>query len=331
MSKSDKYTLRVPFKVFDGCKILLEDLPVFEQAGLDFKLSHHNEYYHLYVEGFLTPEHAKDYFYKLYQGLIIFAVRFDIPIYIIREFGEIAYSEDPELARIALNNNLDANLEQGVDGLTNEGFIAIYPSSFRINFMAMGEVAVVRSIHSKVLLANVPVFANQINSPVTLDPKLELATELYLSSFRERSMRANFIALITALEALKPELMQHQSVLELIDSWNKQVKGMKDESEDDETKYLLDQLSNRVRELKGASISSSIRELIRTTFAGHGDTQIKSKQKQFTKLYKLRSQLVHGEKIDESEVKKSIATARELVKSILEERYKKLMILDALG
>jgi hypothetical protein len=158
---------------------------------------------------------------------------------------------------------------------------------------------------------------------VVKQEKLQLAIDLYSAFFFELSDNAQFITLVTVLEALTPEFDVPDVARKTLESAKALVKEARGGYSSNSNEWNdLEHLLGRVGKLKQQAIGTRIRKYISGVVQEYeelGDPQeVSNKLKD---LYKNRSLLLHKGKADEHSIKDGLQFLRSFVPKLLERLY----------
>lgn len=158
------------------------------------------------------------------------------------------------------------------------------------------------------------------------DRKLRLALELYSNYFFEHSQYARFITLVNVLEALAPSENENKissisqngvdeakkCVVEICNNYNEKSQEYKD----------LKDLIERIDFLKNQKVISSLKNYVANTL---GSKSMFGKRKDIRSnvynAYKLRSNLLHGEEIDQNNLIQQLSFLDLLIPELLKIEY----------
>lgn len=149
--------------------------------------------------------------------------------------------------------------------------------------------------------------------------KLTLAVEIAMSHRFEASDRAQFIFLVTALEALLPDLSVTKTTASALDDAVSAIKSRRSalQKNDPELKEL-DRVLNRVSKLKQESVGEKMRSFVDAAVRRHpslGDRDLVSAQ--IREAYRTRSTLLHQGNIDPKNLQERLSFLRQLVPQLL--------------
>jgi hypothetical protein len=156
----------------------------------------------------------------------------------------------------------------------------------------------------------------KVPSPEDIDPRLNTALDLYLSSYYETSLRACFLTLMTVLEVLAPIIEKHVTAVILITKLHKAIKGRLASKVDDEERDALEALQRELDFRKETSIRRRIRRLVLDR-APLDDVDRRTLANNVRDAYDLRGSVVHGNPIDPEHLSSANEIALRAVKLLL--------------
>lgn len=143
--------------------------------------------------------------------------------------------------------------------------------------------------------------------------KLRTALELYAAHFTEQQVRVRFLLLVIALESLAKPTMKHDTAIDLLACWQKEIESkMSDYIEDSEEYKSLESLSRELSFRSEDSLRSQIRKLF-INLPGFTEEQTNNIQRRALRVYDKRSVLVHEGELPDDELNKLEDEARELL------------------
>ncbi len=156
-------------------------------------------------------------------------------------------------------------------------------------------------------------------SKVAGDDKLRLAIEVAMSHRFEASDNAQFITLITSLEALLPDLPVSPAASVAIVEAAQVIRDKRDTLPRESPEWSeLDRLLGRVGKLNVDSIGAGLRSFVNAALARHpdlGDSQAISKQ--VRDAYNTRSRLLHDGHVPQEQLNAGLVFLRDFVPRLL--------------
>jgi hypothetical protein len=148
--------------------------------------------------------------------------------------------------------------------------------------------------------------------------KLRLACEVYLSSHFEATPTATFLNLINTLEILVEDASSSESIKTMVQRFIVEAKTAEKGATSPEIRSEYHSLVSRLSYLRHRSIKSGIRSLIENGL----QTDSSSKKAveiagEISRLYDLRSDLVHSGDVDKKDIANGNKRLNEVVPSIL--------------
>jgi len=148
------------------------------------------------------------------------------------------------------------------------------------------------------------------------DGRLETALDLYRAHVAEQSVRARFLTLVMAMEALCKPQPRPPEVQRLLEDFAERARALKDaKSTDAETCAVIDSLRQELHFRTHDSIRNQMRRLIRTSLAGDDDAE--ERREELDYLYGMRSRLTHGETLPGDELGKAFSRLRHIAQRVL--------------
>lgn len=318
------FTLRFPFQLGKGI-----DFPNITKTSknigrLSFSLFHQSYFYVMEIKGFESEQAAKEYFNRIWAGMVWFSLNTCIPFSAETIFGDITYARDPEKAAKNLSDSFGI-IDGGVDGLASgDQCPLVFPSNKHIP-----TISVNGSISSSSHLSFNEIFTHLIqvinapkSSEIILDSKLKTAIELYLAHYYELTQSAKFLTLIMALEVLFNEKPKANVALNLLNQWESELKKNKDQLNKDTDDYKsLDDLKRELCHRKKNSKRSQLRCLIYETFSS--EDNVKEIEKKAVSLYDKRSVLVHKGTLPQDILNSAVNDTKNLVEMIIKVKFRR--------
>lgn len=295
----ERHVAYVPFVIAPGATLNALSDPVALIVGpTALKLEKLQLLYSLTLGPFQSEAEATRALAKLGAALLWSSLFLGIGIRYAHLRGDVTFLDAPQLipdsepmAHIGRVTGWEAT-----DGHYEAEHAIVRPDHKRLTRWEMGQATMTRGISSERLLASLEqALAFPKLDGVVANTKLTLATELYAGHLFELSENAQFISLVTALEALLPDVPIAQSAvvvlnqaIELILAARKQLAPNSPEWSD------IDRLMSRVSKLKYEAIGTSLRRFAdsvvqRNPELGEADAISEG----LRKAYSVRSRLLH--------------------------------------
>lgn len=320
------YTLRFPFSLPPGRDISADK--VSKSAGpFELSLKKDGRLYVLTVSGLSSEEEAKIFIAKVRSGLAWLLLKDGIAADAVLEPQEVFYTPDPKLAAANLSKNFGVQIESPVDGLIDGAMPAVYPTEKAMRVITGGQANLLVTTPSQKAL---DLLTEGVTFPRSKafaeDLKLTVALDLYGAYFTELSANGRFLTLIMALEALAVGVPRTPLVLELLARWSSEVKELMKRvpAESDDAKSL-EAVSRELLFRREDSIRRQIRNLVLLTLQAVPDVDAEGLASSATKLYDLRSKLVHEGTLDRQQLGRATSDAKDIVHRVLMSRFQKLI------
>ena len=165
-------------------------------------------------------------------------------------------------------------------------------------------------------------FAQGLVEPgeVPRDPKLRLACEVYLSSYFESTSAASFLSRITALEILVTDVSASAPVQTMVKRFIAEAIAAQTDEKDPAIQREFESVVSRLAYLRYRSIKSRIRCLVEDTESDIADHAKVSKE--ISKLYDLRSTLVHTGEADKAAITEGNNRLNDVVPRVLRSLFR---------
>jgi hypothetical protein len=307
------YTLRVSVKTLgEGPVNGLESEPTIEVGKTRLTVKQRGRFLILLARDFPSESDAAAFLPKLKGGLWNLAIEHNIAFTPYFGRREIAHPEDPYTAARTLAKAFGTAIAepvQPVHGLTEEEGVTIFRSDENIRFIGMGDVtARVSTAWAAVATTLISCIERVRILSDDADDQLATATDLYLSSFYESSVRARFLTLMMALEVLAPVTDKHVTAVSLLIDLQEKIDARLAIESDIEARDSLEALRRETEFRKETSIRRRIRRLVLDQ-APLSDADRQALAKQVVVAYDLRGSVVHTGAVDS----KALAAANEVV------------------
>lgn len=221
-----RYVLRFPFEL-DGN----HDISGLEEAfsrslnSLTLRLNRSGRFYVLTIDGFESPDAAKDFTTSVWAGLTWALLNRGVAFRAVLEPRDVVFPEDPVEAAKNVLGSSGIELNQPLDGLADGNAPCVYPSDKHVWVIAPNPVTVQMGVPVEQFFEYfVEGLAATNSHAVVSDIRLRTALELYRTHFTETSLQARLLTLVMALECLTIKSDKHSVVLELIAKWQAEIK-----------------------------------------------------------------------------------------------------------
>lgn len=322
------YSVRLPFTLAPGRTIKLADGSRFELLGHECEITQEDNQYALTAAGFDSEEAASTFLLKECAGLIWFGLKnsagfkFNPEVTPVELFAQPkSIADGSHMASIASKKGWSE-----LDGQYDADKTVIRPEHKRLIVWATGPVTA-RLDTPAHLLAKVMQEAMGEEHPerVLRDPKLRLACEVYLSSHFESTPAASFLSRITTLEILVTDAHASVPVQAMVERFIAEATKAQKEEPDAALKREVESLVSRLAYLRLRSIKSRIRRLVEETL--RCDPEIPAPAgvaKEVSRLYDLRSTLVHRGQADPTAIREGSNRLNDVVPRILRALFKEI-------
>jgi hypothetical protein len=301
------YSVRLPFTLSPGRTLKLADGGCFELLGHTCEITQEHNQYALIISAFETEDAALTFLQKAAAGLIWFGLKNSIgfrfnpdatPVQLFAEAKTIA--EASTMAPIANEKGW-----REYDGHYDADQTIVRPDHKKLIVFATGSPSVridtpVRLL-SEVMLEGIAEGRPEL---VLADAKLRLACEVYLSSHFESTPAASFLSRITTLEILVTDAPAADPVKTIVERFIDEATAAQKDENDTAVRREFESLVSRLAYLRYRSIKSRMRALIEDKLLlepGIADPAEASKA--VSKLYDLRSTLVHTGEADTTAIR----------------------------
>jgi hypothetical protein len=323
----ERFVLYVPFVVAPGRQISgIDTSGSYRVAGYDVCLEKLTNIYALTIGPFETEQEARQFFPKLRAALLWVSLKHNVGINYPRSVTDVTLIEGPTPVP---DKGMVKQLVERVGWDVIEGFYdadkaVARPEAKKLIRWEMGRPSVIAGIGAD-NFAKCIKEALSFSAPdnVVKEERLQLAIDLYSAFFFELSDKAQFIALVTVLEALTPDSEVPDIARTTLESAKSVVKQKRNSFTRDAEEWKdLDHLLSRIGKLKQQAIGASIRHYfsgVVQDYSELGDPREVSNK--LRDVYKNRSLLLHEGDVDEDSIKDGLRFLREFVPKVLEKLY----------
>jgi hypothetical protein len=324
----ERFVLYLPFSFAPGRIIGPIDSSISHCAGgYEARVEKLVNFYALTIGVFRTESDALNFFPKLRSSLLWASLK-----------DSVGISFPKSLANVRLRNTPASVPESGIiaeviatvgwdtiDGDYNADEAVARPQAKKLLRWEMGRASLSQTIGVSSFIGRISeALAFEYTANVLYDEKLQLAIDLYSSFFFEISENAQFITLVTVLEALTPDSEIPETGKETLKALKKLItEDMKKVPTDSEKWKHLEHLRNRVGGLKKQSISFALKDYVAKIV--HENPCLGTLEEiaaQLRDIYNTRSLLLHTGAADEGAVKDSLEFLRSFVPRLLEQLYR---------
>jgi len=316
------YSARLPFTLspFRTLK-LAENGGRFELLGHVCEIIQEHNQYALTVSGFDSEDAASTFLLKACAGLIWFGLKSSIGFRFNPETTPVELFPQPKaiaagspIAPIAATKGWSE-----LDGQYDADKTVVIPEHKRLIVWATGSATVRQDTSvSVVSTAMLEGMAEGRPELVLRDPKLRLACEVYLASHFENTPAASFLIRITTLEILITDAPASAPVQTIVERFRTEAADAKKKEKDAAVQLEFDNVLSRLADLRYRSIKSGIRSLVEETL--RNDPEIAAPAEistEASRLYDLRSSLVHKGEADPQAIRAGNNRLNEVVPRVL--------------
>ena len=320
-SKSPGYSVRLPFHMPPSRKLKLADGKSFELFDHPCEITEEHHFYVLTVGGFLSEHEAEVFLRRVCAGLIWFGLknsvgfRFNSVAAPVEQFDRPhPIVEGSSLASMAANNCWEGEY----DGHYDDDKTIIRADHKRLVKFGAGSVSIridsPVSMFAKDMLEGMGGRAELVLS----DPKLRLACEVYFSSHFESSSVATFLSRIMTLEILIPDTPASAQIRDMVDRFKAEITVARQREKSDSDKSEWDSLNGLLSWARFRSIKSRIRALVEEKLRGeYAIADLAEVSKEISRLYDLRSALVHKGEGDPNIIREGANRLNDIVPRVL--------------
>ena len=326
-SGPERFVLYVPFSVPPGRQISpIDTSTAYKIAGYDVHLEKLTYFYALTIGPFDTEEAARQFFPKLRSSLLWVSLKYKVGISYPRSITDVTLTETPTPVpeKVIVKQLADKVGWDITEGYYDADKAVVRPEAKKLVRWETGRPTVIAGIGANNFAECIEeAMSFAVPENVIRHEKLQLAIDLYSAFFFELSYKAQFITLVTVLEALAPESEVPDIAKEELDSTKLLVKETRNRFSRDSREWNdLEHLVSRIGNLKKQAIGTVMREYISGIVLEHpdlGDPQEVSDR--LRDIYKHRSLLLHEGDADEEAIKEGLRFLTGFVPQLLERLY----------
>ena len=315
------YSVRLPFTLSPARTLKLEGGGRFELLGHPCEISQERNQYALTIGGFDSEDAASIFLLRAWAGLIWFGLKSSVGFRFSPEATPVELFAQPKpIAESSMIAPIAA--EKGwheYDGQYDADKTIIRPEHKRLIVWMLGSPTVRQDTPLSVLSeAMLEGMAEGRPELVTRDPKLRLACEVYLSSHFESTPAASFLSRITTLEILVTDTPASGPVQSMVTRFMSDATSAQTNEKDVAVRREFESLVSRLAYLRYRSIKSRIRSLVEEKLRAEFDTADSAKaSKEISRLYDLRSTLVHTGEVDMAAIREGNNRLNQVVPPLL--------------
>jgi hypothetical protein len=319
----ERYHLYAPFVLGPGRDIGSLDKPIrFPVGSYEGKLEKLTYRYALSLGPFSKEEAALDFLPRLKAALLWSSLRWQVGLRYPKEVSKVQYYDEP--LHIGDKSNLKGLAEvagwEAADGNYDADQLVVFADHKRLTRFESGNVAL------RVGMANTK-FADSISEALGFPsieriaelPKLQLAIELYGAYSFEVTDNAQFVTLVTSLEALIPDVANPEHIIQCLRKAKDVARETRNSYEMIDPKWDdLNRLMDRMGNLETQSIGHTLRQYAvevarRAGTLGNPD-EIAPR---LNDTYNVRSRLLHDGVADIEKIKANLGFLRDFVPKLL--------------
>lgn len=317
------FTVRVPINVspLSSIRTTPGESPL-SIGGYPAALFLEHELLILEVYGFASEEAAYEALPGIQAGLICAALCHGIALPFPGQTAPVVYdklfiSGESEMNKPFVDKGWDR-----LDGHFPWDYTVVKPEHKKLSVEAVASGRVVPVIQDHTIAQKISE-AMELSQPekVLDDERLRLALNLYSSSFFQFDDNARFITLVNVLEALNPNRPATEDVKTIVDGFIDQIRKVRDSLDKTDPESGFDEYSNlmnRIGYLKRESIGKGIRSLVTETLRLYPDVRDpETVAKEASRVYGLRSTLVHEGSIPPEDLRAGIESLMDIVPRVL--------------
>jgi hypothetical protein len=323
-SGSERYKAYLPFVIAPGASLKFEMPACLDFGDVKVKLERLHTMYALGAGPVQDPESAKTLIHKLQAALIWFSLKKHVGVSYSKNVQTIECRE-PTL--IADDSNLKGLSRAAgwthVDGHFDSDKAGVLPEHKRLVRWETGR-ATLRIELSAANVCEVLKEGLQFNASerVIQDQKLRLAVEIFAAYRFELSKTAQFLTLITALEALLPDMAIPDAAEQALLRAKEAAAQMRDGYTSESAEWRsVDHLLQRIGGLKRQSIARTLQDYVERVLERHPKLASPEIPRNLKDAYNARSKLLHDGTADESDMSEHIAMLSEFVPKLLAALY----------
>lgn len=326
------YTLQIYLEIIEGHKInISEEVERLEIENLIIKIKDTGNNLLLMVDGITSEDHAKNIFNQLRTAIHLLSIKLNIGIKFENTFRVLDKFPDPKKAaqNIAKSFGVQDEEDKEVDYIIDEHENSLFLTESKKMHLKMGNASLTIGVPVKSILYELKEGINLHINADSLDSKLKIAVNIYNSHFFENTLKSKYITLVMALECLSPRSKKHKIASKIFKTvtWALfkfkllyKINGEKEMA----IQSLIDDLKYK----EELSITNQLKIMVKTALEKNrvNSSEIDQKLKFVSKVYDLRSRLVHDgiinkkKPLDLKEIENTIIPLRELVALVLKSK-----------
>jgi hypothetical protein len=320
------YAMRLPFHLSPGRTLKLADGSQFELLGHSCEIAQEYNQYTLIATGFDTEDAAAIFLLQACAGLIWYGLNNSVGLQFQADTTPIKLLEKPKpiaegssLAPIAANKGW-----REYDGHYDADKTVIRPDHKRLIVFAAGSVT--PRFDTPISVLSNGMHEGMVEGHperVLRNPKLRLACEVYMSSHFESTPAASFLSRITTLEILTADTPASEPVWKMVTQFMNETTEAQQTEQDVAVKREYESLLSRLEHLRNQSIKSGIRQVVEAGLRTDSDiTASSAVAREVSRLYDLRSTLVHKGEVNPKSIRDGNNRLDEVVPLILRTHFR---------
>lgn len=315
------YSVRLPFTLSPGRTFKLADGGRFDLLGHPCEICWEHNQYVLTIAGFETEDTAATFLLKACAGLIWFGLK-----------SSAGFRFNPDTTPV----KLFAQPKPIADG-SPIATVAIKKGWREYDGHYDADKTIVRPDHKKLVMFTAGSVTARLDTPVSLlsetmlegmaggrpelvlrDSMLRLACEVFLSSHFESTATASLLTRITALEILVVDAPASAPIQAIVGRFIAEATTAANNEQDRTLRREYQSLVSRLAYLRYRSIKSRIRSLVEESLRSQPDIGDPARvSKEISRLYDLRSTLVHTGEADTAAICEGNNQLNEIVPCVL--------------
>ncbi len=312
------YRLRFPFRSTHEVTGFSGPIPL-RPSGIEASLQPHLPYVVLNLEGFQSESAAADALPFAWGAVMLASVLAGWGFQPETTLDRVVYTDDPERAAQNLHKDWGLPIAGPVHGLVNGNLPAAIPVDKNIRFVTAGDISVHQSISAAAIAPYLERALSQRDAGRAFaDERLKLALELWSDYHKERSLRAKFLTLVMALEALAPPVCKHSIAQAVVDRWDAELTSDLRRYDENSDEYeALDSLRREILFRRDRSIRSRIRKHIREVVGAFSAENAQQIAQMAVRAYDLRGTLLHTGSLEAAQLSDGHRVALQALRTLL--------------
>lgn len=327
-SGSERYVASIPFTVAPGCALNTPATPIIHTVvDSTLKLEKLHHLYSLTFGPYATPQEAEGGLISVAAALLWTSLSQGVGIQYAKESREPTFLQEP--SPIVESGSMGFMRKspgwEATDGHYEAEYSTVRPDHKRLVRWEMGRATITVGVDAHKFIC---CLGDALKFPnlraVAANEKLKLAIELYAGHRFELGANAQFIALVTTLEALLPDMVVSQSTEDALKNAAEAVRAARDQKTRGTQEWAdVDRLLLRVGKLKRESIGMSLRQFVGAAVARNPDLgNVPAIATSLREAYSTRSRLLHDGIAESQTIAASLTFLRDFVPRLLTALFK---------